>query len=140
MVTSMAGNPSPIWTERGPNITALRRSYMNCLGMFNDITDPIGQCIHFIIIGTHALDHQRLIYANHVAVTYFQLIRQEGQQRNTEGNFPWLSSGNVVCHRGTCLDQIVAQFIGEDGQWTCTIMFEETHIDVRMLSKSSIGN
>src|SRR2546429_6634384 len=73
-------------------------------------------------------------------MAYFQLIGQERQQRNTKRNFSWLSSGNIVCHRGTCLDQIITQFIGEDGQWTCTIMFKETHIDIRVPGKSSIGN
>ena len=52
---------------------------MNYLGVLNDIIDLVGQCIHFVIIGTHALDHQRLIYADHVSMPYFQVIRQERQ-------------------------------------------------------------
>ena len=99
-------------------------------GVAHNFINLIGQGKDLVIISAHTIGHQRFIDANHVAMAHLQFLCQEGQQWDAESNFARLGRSDIKSHRWASLNEISAEFIGKDGQWTLSIMFEEAYRDI----------
>src|SRR5579875_123309 len=109
----MARNPLPVLVKCGRYVATLSRSDMDALRVAHNSVNLVGQTKYFSIIGTHAIGHDFFIDANHMPVSHVELIDQERQQWQTEGDFPRFGSGDIKSDRRMYLQQVIAQVFGK---------------------------
>ncbi len=89
----------PIFVERGGHVAAFGGGDVNGFSMAHEIIDLVGEAEYFVVVGAHAVGHDRFVDADHVAVTYLEFLREEGQEWDTEGDFSRFGGSDVVSDR-----------------------------------------
>jgi hypothetical protein len=72
-----------------------------------------------------------------MSMAYFEFLREEWKQWDTESNFAWFGSCDIVADCWPGSKQVVAQFVWKCGERALAVMLKESYGDVDVSIKGS---
>src|SRR6266576_7046333 len=102
---------------------------MNSFGIAYKIIHLVRQTEDLIVICAHTLDHNFLIDPNHMSMANLEFLYEEWKKWNTESNFAWFGSCDIVTDCWLGLKQVVAQFVRKCGERTLAIVLKKAYGD-----------
>src|SRR6266480_4425330 len=105
---------------------------MNSFSIAYKIIHLVSQAEDLIVICAHTLDHNFLIDPNHMSMANLEFLYEEWKEWDTESNFAWFGSCDIVTNCWPALKQVITQFVRKCSERTRAIMLKEVYGHVGM--------
>src|SRR5207245_11689843 len=100
---------------------------VNSFRIKNNVKHLVNHAEDLNVIYTHTLDHNVLIDPNHMSMAKLDFLYEEWKEWDTESNFAWFGSCDIVTDCWPALKQVITQFVRKCSERTRAIMLKEAY-------------